>query len=67
MEYPRRAELSHICGIDFTQTTVAPSAVVAVVGSPVGAGWLRKQVLFAHIRDGSYSRFASLPRTGQAR
>src|SRR2546423_4255792 len=44
MENPRGSQLRNISGVDFAQTTVAATAVVAIVGSPVFANGLCEQI-----------------------
>src|SRR3954470_22728885 len=49
MEKPRRAQLRNIPSVDFAQTAIAASTVVAIVGSPVLTNRLREQIFGFYI------------------
>src|SRR5215471_4171029 len=61
MEYPCCPKLVNIGSIDFMQTGVAASRIVAIVGGPIVTGWLGHEVLFAHDGEPGRRRLASLP------
>ena len=67
MEDPGCAEPRDICGGDFVQAAVATPGVVAVIGSPVGAGRLRKQIVRAHVHVGNNGSLPLLPCRGDQR
>src|SRR5207248_2871081 len=64
MENPRGSQLRNISGVDFAQTTVAASAVVAIVGSPVLTNRLCEQIFGFYIDISCDWRIGLLRRRG---